>query len=72
MLIKLRLKNFKCFEDTKELDIRPLTFWWGLIHQGKAAGNLLLPTGLARTGFSMTDPPIWDLFRSRPWVFSKV
>ena len=37
MLTKLRLKNFKCFEDTGELEIRPLTLFVGPNSSGKSS-----------------------------------
>lgn len=37
MLTKLRIKNFKCFQDTGELDLRPLTFLVGPNSSGKSS-----------------------------------
>ncbi len=37
MLTKIRIKNFKCFQDTGELDIRPLTFLVGPNSSGKSS-----------------------------------
>jgi predicted ATPase len=37
MFTKLRLKNFKCFEDTGELEIRPLTLFVGPNSSGKSS-----------------------------------
>jgi predicted ATPase len=37
MLIKLRIKNFKCFEDTGEMEIRPLTVFVGPNSSGKSS-----------------------------------
>lgn len=37
MFTKLRIKNFKCFRDTGELDIKPLTFLVGPNSSGKSS-----------------------------------
>jgi predicted ATPase len=37
MLTKLRIRNFKCFEDTGEMDIRPLTLLVGPNSSGKSS-----------------------------------
>jgi predicted ATPase len=37
MLTKLRIKNFKCFEDTGEMEIRPLTVFVGPNSSGKSS-----------------------------------
>ncbi len=37
MLTKLRIKNFKCFEDTGEMEIRPLTLLVGPNSSGKSS-----------------------------------
>jgi len=37
MLTKLRIKNFKCLQDTGELNIRPLTFFVGPNSSGKSS-----------------------------------
>lgn len=37
MLTKLRIKNFKCLQDTGDLDIRPLTFLVGPNSSGKSS-----------------------------------
>jgi predicted ATPase len=37
MLTKLRIRNFKCFEDTGEMDIRPLTLLVGSNSSGKSS-----------------------------------
>lgn len=37
MLIKLRIKNFKCLKDTGDLEIRPLTFLVGPNSSGKSS-----------------------------------
>lgn len=37
MLTKLRIQNFKCFQDTGQLDIRPLTFLVGPNSSGKSS-----------------------------------
>ena len=37
MLTKLRIKNFKCFEDTGEMELRPLTVFVGPNSSGKSS-----------------------------------
>jgi len=37
MLTKLRIRNFKCFEDTGEMEIRPLTLFVGPNSSGKSS-----------------------------------
>lgn len=37
MLTKLRIKNFKCLQDTKDLEIKPLTFLVGPNSSGKSS-----------------------------------
>ncbi|MFA0759699.1 MAG: hypothetical protein NOOUEUKL_002381, partial [Candidatus Fervidibacter sp.] len=37
MLTKLRIRNFKCFEDTGEMEIRPLTLLVGPNSSGKSS-----------------------------------
>ncbi|MFN4179045.1 MAG: AAA family ATPase [Armatimonadota bacterium] len=42
MLTKLRIKNFKCFEDTGEVELRPLTVLVGPNPLGKSSLRTLL------------------------------
>lgn len=53
MLRRLRIKNFKCFEDTTDLEIRPLTLLVGPNSSGKS--SLLQPLLMLRQTIDSTD-----------------
>ena len=65
MLTKLRIKNFKCLQDTGELDIRPLTFLVGPNSSGKS--SILQVLLMLRQTVDSTDPNV-PLATSNGWI----
>lgn len=65
MLSKIRIKNFKCFQDTGELKIRPLTILVGPNSSGKS--SILQMLLMLRQTIESTDT-IYPLIQKGAWV----